>query len=639
MRAILLSLFTALLLLTACAPPQPSVHPAPVEAPSDPVAAHLADGDLDAAAALLEQQASAASAEERPLLLLRAAELRLDLDQASQAKNLLTGISEILLPNEARYRKSLLEIRLLIADGQIGAAENRLLLLSAPAPELRPAWLKTQADVATAANKPLDAARALVELDDLLEEPARQEQNRRAIWTALSAVPMDVLRALMPPAPDQFGAWLELAFLTRSHRLEPATLESALLQWQQRYPEHPASEALIDELLAEHVDALRLPDKVAVLLPLSGKLSDPGQAVLDGFMAAYYADMGAKPEVRVYDIGDDPSRALSAYQEAVDAGHEFVVGPLTKEALIMLASRGELPAPVLALNTLPGEERPKPGLYQFALAPEDEAVAAADYAVAKGYSRALVMVPNGDWGERVAAAFSEAISNRGGTVLETVSYDAQGTDFSAAITALLNLDASHRRGQQLRSTLRRNLRVEPQRRQDVDVVFMGAFPRAARLIRPQLRFYDAIDVPVISTSHTYTGFEDSADSDLNGVHFVDMPWLLHESPEQSVNRVELQQLREQAAQQPRLYAFGIDAYWLIRHLPLLAQEPGEFMDGHTGMISVDALGKVHRRLYPARFRNGTATAITEEQRAYGYSTVDHEPLADENSAEEDASAW
>src|SRR5690606_17923298 len=111
-------------------------------------------------------------------------------------------------------------------------------------------------------------------------------------------------------------------------------------------------------------------------------------------------------EIRVYDVGEDPSRALSAYQEALAAGSEFVVGPLTKESLLMLASLGDLPAPVLALNTLPGDEQPRPGLYQFALAPEDEAIAAADYAIAQGFSRALVMTPDGDWGERVAAAFS-----------------------------------------------------------------------------------------------------------------------------------------------------------------------------------------------------------------------------------------
>jgi outer membrane PBP1 activator LpoA protein len=618
-RATTLSLFAALLLLTACAPPQPSVRPSPVVDPSDPVAAHLARGELEAAAALLERQAYSATAEDRPQLLLRAAELRLDLEQIGRARALLAQVNEALLSSPARYRKALLEIRLLLADGQVATTESRLTQLAPPAPELRPAWLKVQAGIATATEKPLEAARALVELDTLL--PAQQrEQNRRAIWTALSGVPLEQLRSLMPPPPDRMGAWLELAYLTRSHRLEPDNLQSALLQWRQRYPDHPAGDSLVGELLAHYRNAARPPERVAVLLPLSGSLSDPGKAILDGFMAAYYADSKTKPQINVYDVGDDPSRALAAYQEAVSAGSDFVVGPLTKESLLFLASAGELPAPLLALNTLPGNEQPLGGMYQFALAPEDEAIAAADYAIAQGLPRALVMVPNGEWGERVAAAFNQALTRRGGTVLETVSYDAQGTDFSTAITALLNLDASNRRGRQLRAALKRDLKIEPQRRQDVDVVFIGAFPRAARLIRPQLRFFDAMDVPVIATSHAYGGFADQADQDLNGVQIVDMPWLLHEGREHIINRKELQQLREQASQQPRLYAFGIDAYWRVRHLPFLRQHPAETMEGYTGVLSLDSQGRVHRRLYPASFRNGVIapTGNAGAGRSFGF---------------------
>src|SRR5690606_18046357 len=137
-RATTLSLFAALLLLTACAPPQPGVRPSPVVDPSDPVATHLARRELDAAAALPERQAYSAAAEDRPQLLLRAAELRLDLEQIGRARALLAQVNEALLSGPARYRKALLEVRLLLIDGQITAAENRLALLAPPIPELRP---------------------------------------------------------------------------------------------------------------------------------------------------------------------------------------------------------------------------------------------------------------------------------------------------------------------------------------------------------------------------------------------------------------------------------------------------------------------------------------------------------------------
>src|SRR5690606_28896371 len=112
-------------------------------------------------------------------------------------------------------------------------------------------------------------------------------------------------------------------------------------------------------------------------------------------------------------------------------------------------------------------------------------------------------------------------------VLETAFYRPGGTDFSEPIRELLNLDASDRRYRALRNTLRRPIAFESQRRQDVDFIFVGAFPREARLIRPQLRFHHAMDVPVVATSHVFTGTANAtADQDMDGVRFVDMPWLL-----------------------------------------------------------------------------------------------------------------
>lgn len=628
-RVSALFFFAILLLVSACAPKQPGLGREPTaigEAPgADPeVADALARGDLEAAALLLQQRAADAPVEDRQRLLLRAAELRLDLGQAASARDLIARLDEALLPSDGRYRKNLLEVRLLLADGSPAAAETMLSSLPPPSAEVRTSWLKARADVAEATGKPLDAAQALVELDQATPAQQAGQQNLRRIWALLSDVPMEVLRARMPPPPDQMGAWLELAFLVRSHRLEPDTLESVVYQWRQRYPDHPANLGLADELIAHYRDMARAPQQIALLLPLTGDLSAQARAVLDGFMAAYYAAEGDKPRIKVYDVGGDPGRTLSAYQEAVESGSDYVVGPLRKEALIMLASAAQLSTPVLALNTLPGEAQDIEGMVQFALAPEDDASAAADYAAAQGMKRALVMVPGGDWGERVAKAFADTFERRGGIVLETVSYEAEGTDFSPSITALLNLDASGRRARQLRGVLRRNIQAEPQRRQDVDIIFVGAFPRAARLIRPQLRFFDAIDVPVIATSHAYSGFASQADQDLDGVHIVDMPWMLRDGAGQdTLSRTALQQLREPAMQNPRLYAFGIDAYGLVQQLPFLRQSETETMEGRTGILSLDSQGRIHRRLAPARFRGPQATAVGEVGETFGFRPGDN----------------
>ena len=97
-------------------------------------------------------------------------------------------------------------------------------------------------------------------------------------------------------------------------------------------------------------DGYRPPLRLAVLLPLSGELSKPAAAVRDGFLAGYYGEDRRRPEVRFYDTHGTVGGSLSAYEQAVSAGNDFVVGPLGREQVSALFGRAELPVPILALN-------------------------------------------------------------------------------------------------------------------------------------------------------------------------------------------------------------------------------------------------------------------------------------------------
>lgn len=615
-------------LLSACAP-QPSVRPVPEAGPDLASQAESARqrGDLGGAAELFERAAATATSPERERLLLTAAELRYGQGEIIQAQTLLSQVPAA-LPAPLAFRRRLLETRLLLATGYPDQAAERLQALGAPPQELRQVWLRTRAEVLAAAGQWLAAAQSRAELDGLLDNPEARLSNRQALWSLLSEVPMEVLRAYMPPPPDDFGGWLELAFLVRSYRLDLGQLTAAVRQWNDRYPGHPAAETVVPELLTRYQETLRAPERLALLLPVSGPLAGPARAILDGFMAAYYAAEGDRPSVQVYDVGSDGRYAVAAYQEAINAGADFVVGPLTKESLLQLTATSSLQVPVLALNTLPEGQTPPSGLFQFGLAPEDEAVAAADYAASRGHRRALVLVPEGDWGLRVAEAFAEAFSASGGEVLEVAAYDARSADFSDPIQAALNLDASGRRARQLRSVLRLSMEFEPRRREDVDVIFVGAYPREARLIRPQLKFFHAIDVPVIATSHAYGGKTDNADQDLDGVSFVDMPWILRPNPDEPASRARLAEQRPAAAQLPRLYALGIDAYRLIPYLETMRRFPGESVDGVSGVLSLDPQGRVHRQLFAGSFVNGAASTRGQPERAFGAPLAETAPPTD-----------
>ena len=147
-----------------------------------------------------------------------------------------------------------------------------------------------------------------------------------------------------------------------------------------------------------------------------------------------------------------------------------------------------------------------------------------------------------------------------------VRYSEEAQGLSEAVEQLLNINNSKARAKQLRSVLVRNITHEPQPRSDSDVVFLAAFPQAARQIRPLLRFHRAEDVPVLATSHVYEGLANpQADQDLDGVMFADMPWVL--TPNEHSLPTQVRNLWPDASGAlGRLYAFGADAYTLIARL-------------------------------------------------------------------------
>ena len=67
-----------------------------------------------------------------------------------------------------------------------------------------------------------------------------------------------------------------------------------------------------------------------------------------------------------------------------------------------------------------------------------------------GHARAVVIAPQGSWGDRVSAAFGEAWEEFGGEVVGEVTYEPTAVDLSGPVAALLAVDASEERYRALR---------------------------------------------------------------------------------------------------------------------------------------------------------------------------------------------
>lgn len=627
--------------LAGCAGQPPREPPAPVAAPAElPAAeARLAAGDPQGAVRLYLEAAETAPPASAMDYRLQALDILLEAGELEQAELLLENLAIRSADPLSNFRLSLRHATLALQRNQPDMALEQL--QQAPPEDAnledQRRYHRLRAQIYARRDQPLESARERIWLDGLLETPAAQQSNQQAIIEALARLAPSRLERLSTAEDSVLTDWSDLVQLARRHSADPAALEQALVDWRTRRPRHPALPATLQQLRDQLARRGRYPEQVGVILPLSGRLSDAGEAVRNGLLTAHYSldSEGPRPVLRFYDIAEEPGRAWSLYQQAIREGADFVVGPLSKDSVTELARAGQLDVPVLTLNWLPetttADALPPDNLFQFSLAPEDEARQVAERAFYSGRTRALALVPEGAWGERVLAAFLERWETLGGTLLEVQHYRLEAKGLSDQVRTLLNLEASQARRTRLVRLLGRQVEFEPRRRQDAEFVFLLARPETARLLRPLFRFHHAGDLPLYATSHCFEGNIDrNRDQDMNGIRFCDAPWLLEPAFRTLRQRTE-QLWPDSTRQYPRLYAFGHDALHLLAWLS--ASSPGGLAGpyaGASGTLSLDARGRIHRDLACARIERGAPVAL--EPLFPPEDTPHSLPLKDESDA-------
>ena len=572
----------------------------------------LQDRDSDAAqdegsAEYYIQLANESSGEQRQQYLLKAAELLYQRGDLATAQSQLETLRPEQLAAQRQQDIQLLAARIAVASNNPNQALSLIPSDSLLTAEQRVEANMIRADVDFANGYFMRAAKARIGLDTQIQSPLVRERNHRGIWRALSALP-DV--NLKNEATDNrtTQGWLDLVRIMRTAQTDMRDLQESVLNWGTRYPQHPVSNAFIDSMLNEYIQAHAPAAGIAVLLPLTGKLKTTSEAIQNGFISAYYQDKNrgligdVEPIIRFYDSGEDDVNFMQMYQQAIFDGASTVVGALDKSVIDRLAQQSELSVPILTLNYAENPVSTTSNLYQFGLLPEDEARQAAELAARQHKLRAAVLVPNSDWGQRIATAFNQRYSELGGQVLAIQHYAPDKDDFSWPIRRVFNLNESDDRHQSIEHLLSANVKFVPRRRQDIDMIFLAATPRAARSIMPAFRFHHAGGLPVYSTSHVYTGHHDSrADLDLNGIIFCDLPWNL--TSENPLKKAFIQDWPEQR-NYTRLFALGIDAYHLLQNMSFLSNNNYASFSGETGNIHLGANNRLHREVVWAQFKRG-----------------------------------
>ncbi len=335
-------------------------------------------------------------------------------------------------------------------------------------------------------------------------------------------------------------------------------------------------------------------ETVAVLLPKSGRYAGAAEAIRDGILASQGADRQAKrPQLRFYDSSDAAS-VPGILRQAAAEGARLAIGPLQKEAVNALAASSSLPIPTLALNRISTDARPPANLYQFALAPEEEAAEAANGAWAEGYRNAVILYPDGRWGDRVSLGFRQQWVSLGGQVVAGGVYHPGSRNFSRSISSLFDLAGGA---------------------SNADFLFLVATASNARLIAPQIQRIAGSGLPIYATSHVYSeSFDPTTDAGLLGIYFVDIPWLLAPKQDDPLSRARLRSsISGIKGKYTRLYAMGIDAYGLAPRLTWMASHSGASLDGKTGRLTLDAQRRVRRELTLARIERVGAVSMAAAQ--------------------------
>lgn len=392
------------------------------------------------------------------------------------------------------------------------------------------------------------------------------------------------------PSGD-WAAWLGLNRAYREGR-------EAVMAWRRYHSTLPNNLLSLPSGLQAWLES-DLPTRVAVLLPLSGRLKEAGERVLEGITAGFYEsyrDSTIRPALITIDTEIAGSGA-AAYLGALESGADFVVGPLTKERVAELQALESLPIPVLALNrgsTLKTAssmgEKP---LLSLSLAPEDEAIQLASMVWQEGLRKPLVIMPDSAWGNRMQIAFSDAWASLGGDVRALTILNNEISDNETVSTSLATLQ-SESRIKAVEKAFEAPVDSQARRRADLDaVVLLAPTPQIAREIRPLLRFHYAGKLPVYAPSTVYQAESDIANRDLNGIRFVLSPGAF----------------AKDAKRATPLHALGLDAAALIDHFYQAEQTQGTLLFGATGNLSVDMMGNVRRQLKPAIIARGKARAI------------------------------
>lgn len=439
------------------------------------------------------------------------------------------------------------------------------------------------------------AARERIFIAPLLDSSETQAMHD-AIWRNLASLESSEIERLIDQesSPDLTG-WLGLAKIYKRWQASPEQLSASINLWRQRFGNHPGAERLPTELKQIIGAGFTMGDTIGLALPLSGPFKTSGEAVLNGFMAGYYEHLQSGGAAIKLLIADTESTPITRIQrQFIERGASMMIGPLRQQQLQTLL-QAEQEIPVIALNQS-GQSRP--GLYQFALAPEHELPIILADAKARGFTNGAIIYPDTQYGERMRRAFYDQWPGNAFAIVGDEAFDPDNRRaWINQVQRILAVDLSNLRIRRLAANLGESIEATSRVRQDLDFVVMIAAPEQAQLLKPLFNQQFAEDMPIYGLSSLASAERQWVD--LNEMRVAATPWQLNQYPIEATlarNHGDLGIFQG-------LYAMGADAFALQLRLSWAQDPQAVRILGASGTLTIDEQGRIQRQLNIAEIKD------------------------------------
>lgn len=534
-------------------------------------------------------------------------------ETAQQHQKVITLVNESRafdLNNWQQNELQALRINALLEQKQINLAEQSLQQFKPSSPEQ--SLTKKKLTLKILQHRKQHIA-ALMLLFDLSETPSERKNSEIAqqIWQTLQQINTIALRTFSGKTNSANTAWIELALLFRDYLGQPDALSRELGFWQSRYQNHIAMSVLPEQIQTALATTPYAPQKVAVLLPLSGKYQQQAEAIRNGILTGY-----KHSEIELTFI--NTQKLDEAFERLASLNPDFVIGPLQKDNIsAYLANNALLNTPTLFLNAVeqPAEQA---NTYYFDLSKNDEVEQLAKHIVDQGFRYPAIIAPDNKQGKRLSSYFVSAwmayiqqspLSKASSTDKPEQVYFNNKATMQSAVKQLMNVSSSDLRIKRMKRLLSNQIKTETRSRADLDVIILIANPIQTRLLKPYIDVNTSTfsgEIPVYATSKSHSIEGDKLDQkDLVSLKFTEIPWMLDRRRFKQQRALHDQLWKANNDDAQRLFALGFDAWNLIGQLAQMRALPSLNAQGMTGQLSVNSAGIVKRKfLWGIYNRNG-----------------------------------